>query len=101
MVIKHTHTQTQTYRLRRRMADSGKDKKITKIKIEHGKINIRTSTKTTTKYNVLPFPSFITNKTRQKRNATQAHTQTKTQTYSLRRRMADPGKVKKRTKIKI
>ncbi len=35
MEIKHTHEQTQTYRLRRRMADPGKDKKRTMIKIEH------------------------------------------------------------------
>ena len=36
MEIKHTHKQTQTYRLRRRMADPGKNKKRTTIKIEHG-----------------------------------------------------------------
>ncbi len=86
------------------MADPGKDKRRTKIKIEKNrtwKIKIRTSTKTTTKYNILPFPSFITNKTQHKRNGNKAHTQTKTQTYSLRIRMADPGKDKKRTKIQI
>ncbi len=82
------------------MADPGKDKKSTKIKIEHGKINIRTSTKTTTKYGILPFPSLL-----QKRPNTKEmeikHTHKKTQTYRLRRSMADPGKDKKRTKIKI
>ncbi len=76
--IKHTYKQTQTYRLHRRMADPGKDKKRTKIKNRTWKINIRTSTKTTTKYNILPFPSFITNKTQHKRNANQAHTKTNT-----------------------
>ncbi len=38
MEIKHTQKQTQTYWLRRRMADPGKDKKRTKMKIEHGKL---------------------------------------------------------------
>ncbi len=38
MKIKHTHKQTQTYSLRRRIADPGKDRKRTKIKIEHGKL---------------------------------------------------------------
>ena len=51
-------------------------------------MNIRTSTKTTTKHNILPFPSFITNKTQHNRNGNQAHTHKQTQTYSLRRRMA-------------
>ncbi len=39
---------------------------------------IRNSTKTTTIYNISPFPSFITNKTKHRRNGNQAHTQTNT-----------------------
>ncbi len=60
-------------------------------------MKIRTSTKQQ-QNNIIPFPSFITNKTKQKRNANKTHTHT--QTYSLRRRMADPVKYKNRNKRK-
>jgi hypothetical protein len=101
MEIKHTHKQTQTYSLCAEEWPIPIKTRKNKDKNRTWKINLRTSTKTTTKYNILPFPSFISNKTQHKRNANQAHTQTKTKTYILRRRMADPGKNKKRTKIKI
>ncbi len=52
-------------------------------------MKIRTSTKQQ-QNNIIPFPSFITNKT--DGNKTHTHTQT----YGLCRRMADPG-IKTRT----
>jgi hypothetical protein len=61
-------------------------------------MKIRTSTKQQ-QNNIIPFPSFITNKTEQKWNGNKTH-HTHTQTYSLRRRMADPGKDKNREKRK-
>ena len=61
-------------------------------------MNIRTSTKTTTKHNILPFPSFITNKTT---NTNEIKNQAHTQTYWLPRRTADSGTDEKRTKIKM
>ncbi len=80
------------------MADPGKNGD--KIKIEHRNRKIIFGPQ---QNNIIPFPSFITNKTKQKRNGNKTHTHT--QTYRLRRRMADPGKLKlkdmKRNKIKI
>ncbi len=61
MEIKHTNA---TYRLRRRMADPGKDKNRKQIKIEHGKLIFRPQQKQQ-QNNIIPFPSFITNKTEQ------------------------------------
>ena len=49
------------------MADPGKDKNRKKIKIEHGKLIFRPQQKQL-QNNIIPFPSFITNKTEQKRN---------------------------------
>ncbi len=68
MKIKYTHKQTQTYWLRRRMADPGKVKKRTKIKIEHGKLIFG------------PQQNQQQNITRPntKRNENQVHTQTNT-----------------------
>jgi hypothetical protein len=43
---------------------------------------------------IIPFPSFIKNKTEQKTNEEKTHPYT--HTYSLRRRMTDPGKYKNR-----
>ncbi len=78
MEIKHTHKQSQTYNLRRRMADPGKDKKRTKIKIEHGKLIFVPQQKQ--QQNITSYPSLLllqtTSKT--KRNGNQAHTQTNT-----------------------
>ncbi len=78
MEIKHTHKQAQTYHLRRRMADPGKDKKRTNIKIEHGKLIFGPQQKQQQNITSYPSHSFITNKTQHKRNGNQAHTQTNT-----------------------
>ncbi len=53
------------YPLSRRMADPGNEKKRIKIKIEHGRIIFRPQQKQQ-QNNIIPFPSFITNKTEQK-----------------------------------
>ncbi len=64
--------------------------------MEHGKLIIGPQQKQQ-QNNIIPFPSFITNKTEQERNGNE----TQTQTYQLRRRMADPHKDMKRKKMKI
>ena len=61
-------------------------------------MNIRTSTKQQ-QNNIIPFPSFITNNTEQKRNGNKTHTHT--HLPSAQKNMADPGKDKKRKKRKI
>ena len=102
MEIKHTHKQTQTYTLRRRrrMADPGKDKTRTKIKIEHAKLIFGPQQKQ--QQNITSYPSLLLLQTRPNTKEMEIkHTHKQTQTYCLRRRMADPGKDKKRTKIKI
>ncbi len=48
------------------MADPGKDKNRNKIKIEHGKLIFRPQQKQLQNNIIIPFPSFITNKTEQK-----------------------------------
>ncbi len=55
------------------MADPGKDKNRKKIKIEHGKLIFRPQQKQL-QNNIIPFPSFITNKTEQTRNGNKTHT---------------------------
>jgi hypothetical protein len=80
------------------MADPGKDKKRAKIKIEHGKLIFELQRK----QNITSYPSLLLLQTRT--NTTEIeikHTHKQKQTYWLRRRIADPGKDKKRTKIKI
>ncbi len=80
--------------------DPGKDKKRKKRKIEHGELRFVPQQTKQQQNNIIPFPSLITNKTEQTRNGHKK--QTHTQTYRLRRRMADdPGKDKKRKKRKI
>ena len=54
------------------LADPGKDKNRKKIKIEHGKLIFRPQQKQL-QNNIIPFPSFITNKTEQKRNGNKTH----------------------------
>ena len=54
------------------MADPGKDKNGKKIKIEHGKLIFRPQQKQQ-QNNIIPFPSYITNKTEQKRNGNKTH----------------------------
>ncbi len=100
MQIKHTHKHKQTYGLRRRMADPGKDKKRTKIKIEHGKLIFAPQQKQ--QQNITSYPSLLLLQRRPNTKVMQIkHTQKQKQTYSLRSRIADPGKDKKKTKIKI
>ncbi len=95
----HTHKQSQTYSLRRRIADPGKDKKRTKIKIEHGKLIFGPQQKQ--QQNITSYPSILLLQTRPNTKEMEIkHTHKQTQTYRLRRRMANPGKDKKRTKIK-
>ncbi len=78
MQIKHIHKQTHTYRLRRRMADPGKDKKKTKIKIEHGKLIFAPQQKQ--QLNITSYPSLLFLQTRPNTNEmeNQAHTQSNT-----------------------
>ncbi len=54
------------------MADPGKDKNRKKIKIEHGKFICRPQQKQQ-QNDIIPFPSFITHKTEQKRNGYKTH----------------------------
>ncbi len=54
------------------MADHGKDKNRNKIKIQHGKLIFRPQQKQL-QNNIIPFPSFITNKTEQKKNENKTH----------------------------
>jgi hypothetical protein len=54
------------------MDDPGKDNNRKKIKIEHGKLIFRPQQKQQ-QNNIIPFPSFITNKTEQKRNENKTH----------------------------
>ncbi len=54
------------------MADPGKDKNRKKIKIEHGKLIFRPQQKQQ-QNNIIPFPSFITNKTEQACNGNKSH----------------------------
>ncbi len=77
------------------MADPGKDKKRKKIKIEYRKL-IFGPKQNNNKITSYPFLLFFKNKTEQKTYGNKTHTQS----YKLRRRMADPGKDKKRKKIK-
>ncbi len=56
------------------MADPGKDKNRKKINIEHGKLIFRPQQKQQ-QSNIIPFPSFIANKTEQKRNGNKTHNQ--------------------------
>ena len=99
MQIKHTHKQTLTYTLQRRMTDPSKNKKRTKIKIEHGKLIFGPQQKQ--QQNITSFSSLLSLQTRPNTKKMEVkHTHKQTQTYRLRRRIADPGKDKKRTKIK-
>ncbi len=80
MEIKHTHKQTQTYRLRRRMADPGKDKKRTKIKIEHGQLIF--GPQQNQQQNITSYPSLLLLQTRPNiKEMKIKHTHKQTQTY--------------------
>ncbi len=82
------------------MADPGKNKKRTTIKIQHGKLLFRPQQKQ--QQNITSYPSLLLLQSRpntKEMKIKQTHKQT--QTYGLRRRMmADPGINKKSTKIK-
>ncbi len=82
------------------MVDPGKDKKKTKIKIEHGKLIFGPQQKK--QQNITSYPSLLLLQARPDTKEMKIkHTHKQTLTYRLRRRMADPGKDKKKTKIKI
>ncbi len=78
MEIKHTHK--QTYSLRGRMADSSKDKKRTKIKIEHGILIFGPQQKQ--QQNITSYPSLLLLQTRPNTKEMEIkHTHKQTQTY--------------------
>ncbi len=56
--------------------DPGKDKKRKKRKIEHWKLIFGPQQIKQQQNNIIPFPSFITNKTEQTRNGNKTHTHT-------------------------
>ncbi len=77
------------------MADPGKDKKRNKIKREHRKLRFKPQQNNNKITSYLPFFYYKQDRTKMK-----CKYNTHTQTYGLRRRMVDPGKDKKRKKIK-
>ncbi len=81
------------------MADPGEEKKRTKIKIEHGKLIFGPQQKQ--QQNIKSYPSLLLLQTRPNTKEIEIkHTHKQITNLQAARRMADPGKDKKRTKIK-